>query len=210
MKIHRVSSEVQALFSSDYATHRLRLSWTLDLHAIGLCPSCSTTWVKALTKGPALLEDKGSLPSQSMQIFRTAVVFSSNWLARESAKSAALCGRQAGCCWQQIAQKHGVTRTHKPVPHTVKCDSGSRQSEPSAMVGREFRRPEWRMHVIAAQNALCLDVGLAQWTKIGRLPGTKTPSACLLALHNRLHRNTTLLKMILPFCLDHAKVAAPA
>lgn len=45
-------------------------SLVLDSHAIGLCPSCSTTWVKALTKGPALFEDSGSLPSQSMQLFQ--------------------------------------------------------------------------------------------------------------------------------------------
>ena len=45
----------------------MAISPVLDSHAIGLCPSCSTTWVKALTKGPVLFEDKGSLPSQSMQ-----------------------------------------------------------------------------------------------------------------------------------------------
>lgn len=52
------------------------LSWVLDLQAIGLCPSCNTTWVKALTKGPVLLEDKGSLPSQSMQMLHVAILCS--------------------------------------------------------------------------------------------------------------------------------------
>lgn len=48
------------------------LSSVQNLPAMGLCPSCSTTWVKALTKGPVLFEDRGSLPSQSMQLLHLA------------------------------------------------------------------------------------------------------------------------------------------
>lgn len=69
-----VGPDTQALLTSLYMQEML--SWVLDLQAIGLCPSCNTTWVKALTKGPALLEDKGSLPSQSMQMLHVAILFS--------------------------------------------------------------------------------------------------------------------------------------
>ena len=39
------------------------------LQGIGFCPSCTTTLVKALTKGPVRVEDIGSLPSQSMLVW---------------------------------------------------------------------------------------------------------------------------------------------
>lgn len=51
-----------------YTTQSWQVGAQADMHSqgTGFCPNCSTTLVSALTNGPVLPDDNGSLPSQSM------------------------------------------------------------------------------------------------------------------------------------------------